>query len=85
MRASNALNNRNFPDRESVTKAISQGLKILEIPGIGKGTAQEILDWIGTDRGMIQPKWEIISPGKVKIGRWTLGRSQVIEILAAME
>ena len=83
MRASNAL--WRFPDKESLANAIAEGFQVGMMRNVGNHTAQEILNWVGLDQEVIQPKWEVISPGRVKISRWVLTRSQVLAILAAMD
>jgi hypothetical protein len=83
MRASNAL--WRFPDKDSLAIEIAKGFQVGKMRNVGKHTAQEILDWVGIDQEIIQPKWNVVSPGRVKIGRWVLTRSQVLAILAAMD
>jgi hypothetical protein len=85
MRASNVLWNAGLRSKEDVVNAVIGGVQIETLRQCGRATAQEIFDWVELDQEIIQPKWNVVSPGRVKIGRWVLTRSQVLAILAAMD
>ena len=85
MRASNVLWNAGLRSKEDVVNAVIGGVQIETLRQCGRATAQEIFDWVELDQEIIQPKWNAVSPGRVKIGRWVLTRSQVLAILVAMD